>query len=540
MSRNALCVGVLLLMGSMEAQAQLPDWLWARKGGVDGNGLIEKTATDAAGNVFVCGYFGSSALLGTIQLNAVGSDDGFVAKLDPSGNWLWAVSMGSTDVDDVTGLVVDADGDAYVTGLHYGDMTIGDTTLAVDGTADMFIAKIDGSGNWIWAIDAAGQGNSIGTDVALGANGALYVCGTMDGQGEVFGPDTIPATGFAALLLLRLDVNGNWQWVDTMRLDGYGTFTGLAYSNGEGVVAVGEFYGTLYTANDTILSGPTRKALIAVVDTMGTDQWAWHTSGTSASFATDVVVDGFGRIFLVGAAGIGTAVVGDSTFVVSDAGDGLVVRVSPNGFWDWSRRSNGTGNEVIEEVAVLPDGQVILAGAFRDGDLLLGALSETNAGGSDAFVAGISTTGNWLLVRKSMGAGDENCYGIVSSDVGNIYVGGGYSGEAVFGSDTLTAAGSQDVYVAKLGVIGTTIQSTDPASFTPVLVQDGSGSVLHGLSDGITNVRVTDASGRIVFQRTGTAIGGRMTLGALDLSVGAFLIQVQQGEQHATLKLVAR
>ncbi|MEO8067173.1 MAG: hypothetical protein ABI599_05725 [Flavobacteriales bacterium] len=540
MSKSAFCAGLLLLMGSLEATAQLPDWLWARNANMDGTGLVEQTATDAAGNVFVCGYFDNNATMGSFPLAAVGGFDAYVAKLDPSGNWLWATSFGSTGADDALAIAVDGDGNAYLTGFHEGDITVGDTTLAVEGGSDLFIAKIDGSGNWIWALDAAGLGYSAGSDVVLGPNGSLYVGGSVDSDGEVFGEDTIPSGGLSGSLVMRLDIDGNWQWVHVIEHSGVTSMNGMAYSTGEGIVVVGAFSGTLYAGGDTLISGISEKAFIAVVDTMGVDQWSWRTSGSSVTVASDVMVDAFGRIFLVGYASTGTAIVGDSTFVVTDANDALVVRVSPNGFWDWSRRSTGTGNEVIEDLAALPDGQIVVVGTYRDGDLQLGSLASTNTGGADAFIAAVSTTGNWLLVKQGSGIGDEYCHTVAISYLGHIYVGGSYAGVATFGLDMLTSTGAQDAYVAKIGVIGTTVQSTDPASFAPVLVQDGAGSVLHGLSDGIASVRVTDASGRIVFQRTGRATGGRLALGGVDLSVGAFLIQVQQGEQHATLKFVAR
>lgn len=540
MSKSALCVGLLFLMVSVKATAQLPDWLWAKGGGVDGTGRVDETATDEAGNVFICGYFDNTAMMGTFPLTSVGGFDAFVAKLDPSGNWLWATSFGSNGADDALGITVDLAGDAYITGFHEGDITIGDSTFVADGSGDMFIAKIDGSGNWVWALDASGPGFSSGSGLVLGPNGSLYVGGMMDNSGEVLGNDTLPAGAENGMLVMRLSVDGNWQWVHLIKHLNAASLNGIAYSSGEGVVIAGSFLGTLYAGGDTLLSGVTDKAFITVVDTTGSDQWAWRTSGSSTTVAYDVIVDGFGRMFVVGAASAGTAQVGDSTFVITSANDGLVMRISPNGFWDWSRKSTGSGNEVLEDAAVLPDGQVVVGGSFRDGDLQLGALTESNSGGSDAFVAGITTTGNWLLIRRGTGLGDENCHSVCISNVGNVYIGGDYSGDPDFGMYSLTSIGAQDALVAKLGVIGTTVQSTQLASFTPVLIQDGTGSVLHGLGDGPTNVSIADASGRIVLQRTGTAAGGRLALGALDLSGGAFLLQVQQGEQHATLKFVAR
>ena len=55
-------------------------------------------AVDSAGNVYTTGYFIGTADFdpgsGTYNLTSHGNDDIFVSKLDSSGNFVWAKGMG--------------------------------------------------------------------------------------------------------------------------------------------------------------------------------------------------------------------------------------------------------------------------------------------------------------------------------------------------------------------------------------------------------------------------------------------------------------
>ncbi len=75
-------------------------------------------AGDAVGNTYVTGDFAGTAIFGTVQLTAAGGNrDAFVAKLDPSGNVIWAQRMGADNVPDRGfSAAVDATGNTYVLG----------------------------------------------------------------------------------------------------------------------------------------------------------------------------------------------------------------------------------------------------------------------------------------------------------------------------------------------------------------------------------------------------------------------------------------
>ena len=138
----------ILVLCSVALFAQNVDWLWAKKAGGTSYDSSSSIAVDANGNSYVTGYFYGSATFGTTTLTSSGGSDIFVAKLDINGNWLWAKKAGGTDYDYGNGIAVDANGNSYVTGYFYGSATFGTTTLTSSSEyyTVIYVAKLDING----------------------------------------------------------------------------------------------------------------------------------------------------------------------------------------------------------------------------------------------------------------------------------------------------------------------------------------------------------------------------------------------------------
>ena len=172
------------------------DWLWAKRaGGSTDSNVGIGIAVDSSFNAYVTGYFtGSSADFGNTTLNSSGSSDVFVAKLDSSGDWLWAKRAGGAAVDDGSGIAVDSSGNAYLTGGFFGSSAdFGNTTLSKSNSSrsDVFVAKLDSSGDWLWAKRAGGSVNDLGYGIAVDSSGNAYVIGYFQGLLADFGSTTL-------------------------------------------------------------------------------------------------------------------------------------------------------------------------------------------------------------------------------------------------------------------------------------------------------------------------------------------------------------
>jgi hypothetical protein len=93
--------------------------------------------------------------------------------------------------------------------------------------------------------------------------------------------------------------------------------------------------------------------------------------------------------------------------------------------------------------------KVYVSGYFS-GKLDLGTKSLVSAGADDVFLAEIGTDGKLAAAISFGGAGSEQAGGLVLDDQGNLYTTGVFAGSVSLGTQTLTASGQTDIFVAKL------------------------------------------------------------------------------------------
>lgn len=75
-------------------------------------------------------------------------------------NYEWARSFGGASFEEARAICVDASGNVYTTGTIYatGDFEPGPgiTTLTSMGSNDIYVQKMDASGNFVWALQFCG------------------------------------------------------------------------------------------------------------------------------------------------------------------------------------------------------------------------------------------------------------------------------------------------------------------------------------------------------------------------------------------------
>ncbi len=120
--------GIIFLGIFSVAGAQ--DWQWT--GHATGTSNLEDITgmdIDASGNIFVTGTFTTGSTLSGTSLTTVGIEDIFIAKYNSSGVLQWVRTGGTTDKDLSRTLAVDGSGNVYVTGLFRGNVTFDSTAL---------------------------------------------------------------------------------------------------------------------------------------------------------------------------------------------------------------------------------------------------------------------------------------------------------------------------------------------------------------------------------------------------------------------------
>ena len=120
--RAFLCVQLFLLLTSTSYSQQVT---WGFKLGGSALDYSQKGFLDAAGNIYTCGEFRSSNVdfdpgPGVALRSTNGSGDGFVAKYQVTGQYVWAITIGGSNIDKVEAVCADAAGNVYIAGFFRG------------------------------------------------------------------------------------------------------------------------------------------------------------------------------------------------------------------------------------------------------------------------------------------------------------------------------------------------------------------------------------------------------------------------------------
>ena len=460
---QSLVLCCVLLCGVAVLGAQAPYWQWAAgAGGTEDEGG-KSIAIDSQGNQYVIGSFYGTATFGSQTLTSNGSADIFVAKLSPSGNWLWAVQAGGTDLDLGNGIAVDGVGNILVSGYFQDIATFGTHTLTATGISDVFVAKLDPSGNWLWVVQAGGTDWDFGYDIALDGAGNAYVTGDFY-ETATFGSQTLTSSGSIDIFVAKLDPNGNWLWA----VQAGGTGSDRVYSiavDGMGYACViGSYYSTISFGNHTLTASEYENIFASRLDPNGSWIWAVSAQGTIIT-GLGIAMDSQCNAYVTGDF-YETATFGSQTLTSSGSGDAFVAKLDPNGNWIWAVKAGGASGDVGYDIAVDGAGNAYITGYFYSpayfGNHILATSGNTL---QDIFVAKLDLNGNWLWAVKAGGEGNEFGSGIALDGAGNACITGTFSSgqyeaktnvimndgyTCTFGGHTLTLIRYSDIFVAKL------------------------------------------------------------------------------------------
>lgn len=452
-------LGVIMLCGVLILDAQTPEWLWAAGGGSPEDDIVYDIAVDALGNTYVTGTFNGSATFGTDQLASSGSIDVYVAKLDPSGNWLWAVQGGGVSHDYAYDIAVDAAGNAYITGKFYGTATFGSYLLeATVPDTDLFVAAVSPSGNWLWAVQAEGDTNSEdAAAITLDGAGDLWILGTFSANVD-FGSYTLTPEEAHNIFIARLDPSGNWLWAMRVANTPYyfDPNMDITMDSGGNAIITGA-WSEVATFGSQTLTEPLndaykREVFVAKYTSVGACVWvsrggdAWEDD-YSLAIASDPGGNACVTGYFHNQATFGTHVLSGYQYCIFTA------KIDSSGNWLWAKGVGGSsaytrGNGIVADGA----GNFYTTGQFKDqANFDSHHLFAWNVA-LDLYVAKIDPSGNWLWAVSAGGTGEDRGVGIALDTAGNAYVAGTYTADASFGLHQVIYHGSyKDLFVAKLG-----------------------------------------------------------------------------------------
>jgi hypothetical protein len=472
--------------------------LWSTFLGGSGQDMGFAIAVGGSGDVYATGRTGSwdfPATVGAYDFTLNGAKDVFVTKLDPMGsNLIYATLLGGSADDAGWGIAVDSAGNVYLAGDTQSPdfpTTAGafDTTYNGGGN-DAFAAKLNHTGSDLLYATFLGGGFFDGSrGIAVTPAGDAFVSGetaswdfptTLEAFDETYNDQTY-YVGDA--FVTKLNPTGSALAYSTF-LGGsdYDIGYGIAIDDSGKTYVTGRSYSadfpTTLGAYDTTHNG-FADVFVAVLNAAGRVlDYSTFLGGENSEWGHRIAINGSGDVYLAGysesldfptTAGAFDRTYNDGWY------DTFVAKLNVmGGALDYSTLLGGSGSDNGYGIALDDSGYAYVIGwtTSRDFPTTAGAFERTYSGGSDdVFVTKLDPTGSYLAYSTFLGgSGRDGGYGVAMDSFGNAYVVGQTHSEnfpITVGAFDETYNGGWEVYVAKLSLPSTPVESSTPIAQLP-------------------------------------------------------------------------
>ena len=518
------------------------NFVWAKQiGGGSTTNYETSTATaitiDAADNVYVSGTsrkLGAGAILdfdpgtGVVDVpNPAGQYVMYILKLDANGDYVWNAQFDNTNAtagesqNTIQAMKVDSAGNLYATGGFFGTIDfdprtgVNNITSTVPNnnlSSDIFIIKIDGIGNLVWAKAMLKNGTNNGYNTNKGT--AI----DLDNSGNIY------TTG---LFTESIDAD-----------------PGIGINN---LVA--------NTSTVIPLIGGLNTQFISKLDNAGNFVWANFIAGDHLPASTcSLVVDSFNNIIISGnsyktitgsttnIASVRDLDFGSGTYYLPNDTDSFLLKTDANANFIWAKSIAraivsplGSDNSVLG-LATDGSGNIYTTGSFgtsgtTDFDPSAANFNLTSAGGTDGYISKLNANGDFIFTNKFGGTGNEKGYSIVISPLGKILV----AGSSDTGFSKSTASVSAGGYLASYTQPVLTISQFDLDKNILVYPNPSIGEFNITISENLVGAKVT------IYNVLGQKVKD-FTLDALttsqNVNAGIYLLEIEKDSDNITKKIV--
>lgn len=471
------------------------NFVWADQIGGIGYDRAKGITVDNLGNVYITGYFGGTVdfdpSANVFNLTSLGNRDGFICKIDSLGNFVWAKQFGSPYDIYSNSIAVDSSGNVYTTGSFEGttDFDPGSGTfnmISVGNTdiGDIFVSKLDNSGNFVWAKQFGGVDEDQGLSIKVDALGNVFTTGLFESTAD-FDPST-----------------------NTFNLNSWGS----------------------------------TEVFISKLNTSGDFVWAKQFNGTSTDTGYSLALGASGNIYIAGEfMGTTDFDTGSGVFNLTSLGsvDAYVAKLNSNGDFVWAKQLGGTGFDRAHALALDSEESVFTTGRFFgtvDFDPNANIFNLTSSGNDDIFISKLDTNGNYLLAQNFGNSTSDIGYALTTDSSDAIYLSGIFLGTVDFNFgadvDNLTSNGGFDVYINKMSQMSLGVNNYDFINEIKVFPNPAISFLNISYELPIEKIEIYNSLGKKILE------SNSLTVDVHDLNSGIYFLKIYTEDKIGIKKIV--
>jgi len=351
--KGLLLFTCILIYSLLLAQSQRIDW--ANTHGP--NSITSFSEVDDKGNVYSFGVFNDSVDFdpgpGLYTLAPDSSMDIYLQKVDKNGNFIWAknISNNASVMPHLQSIAIDSIGNIYLAGNFRGSMDfdpgpgIQNLSTTVLGQTDIFILKLNSSGNFVWVKQIGNSGFHAVYTVIINNSGDLIINGIFNGTVD-FDPNA-GIQNFTAQgpgpnqFILKLDVNGNYIWANQIGCTSVSNPTNMEVDNNDDIILSGRFSDTLIIDTGSLATklyaDTSINSYIVKLNSLGNFIWSKQINGAAPlAINTDannnVIVIGRFEDIVDFDPSLAT------NFKDANMGEQYILKLDPNGNFNWVKQ----------------------------------------------------------------------------------------------------------------------------------------------------------------------------------------------------------
>jgi len=289
---------------------------WVKSIGNTSTDWVTSITIDSYANIYFSGRynftidFNPDSIVNNLTTNH--NPDGYVCKFDSSGNFEFVRNFPGYNYQSCNDLVYDNNGFLFVLGTFEINLITKPKKKVIrsNGEKDIFISKIDTSGNRYWTRQIGGTSDEYGTDILLDQNRNIYITGDFKGKS-----DLDPSSNHYFLnainshpslydsFVAKYDKDGWFKWAN-----GYG---GKSFERSYAIALDNQhnIYNTAYFSDTATFSNNNNLSFVAIghgdfllnkFDSLGTHIYTRHFIGSSDAVAFTLAIDTVSNIYLAG------------------------------------------------------------------------------------------------------------------------------------------------------------------------------------------------------------------------------------------------
>ena len=461
---------LLVLVPNIKAQS-LSDISWVNSAGGNFSDAGFSVSTDTLGNVYTTGSFTPPANFGIETFVDLGL---YISKIDSNGTWLWSKNFGP---GTATGVINDADGNVYISGSYDDVITFGALMLnSSTGLGTIYVTKLNSDGEFFWATAPTGNCTAVSNDLYY--NGIDLIIGGNFRETCTFGSDTLTTNlsgNATAPLVAKIDTDGNWlnAYMLVPETNASSGTINSVYTSADDVYVTGSFAGNMTVGSDFLVASGMSDIFIAKLDSFGV--WDWGRRSGSVNNSNDglgITLDVDENVYITGWC---RSLCVFGPFVLNCTGnpDLFVAGLDSTGTWLWAVLPNKIGdnfNVGIGYDIVTNDTSLFVVtnikGEYMFGDKVFNTTENQNA------IASLDLDGNWSdIVVFSSNISSLAVNPGLAINGSSLYATGDFIGTTQFSNFTLDSiASSGDVYVLKIGINGSPVETEPPSKIVLIVV----------------------------------------------------------------------